>query len=79
LASCAVDAYNRDVSTVEEIKAAIEKLSLSERGQLERWLHEWADDAWDQQMAQDARAGRLDRLIDEVDEEIDSDQLRDAP
>jgi hypothetical protein len=67
------------VSTVEEIKAAIEKLSLSERGQLERWLHGWTDDDWDQQMRSDAQAGKLGRLLDEVDEEIREDQLRDLP
>jgi hypothetical protein len=67
------------MSTVEEIKSAIDKLPLSERGQLERWLHGWTDDDWDRQMEADARAGRFARLIDEVDEEIRAGQLRDLP
>ena len=67
------------VSTVEEIKAAITKLTLSERGQLERWLHGWQDDEWDRQIADDAAAGRLDKFIEEVDRDIDADQLRDLP
>jgi hypothetical protein len=67
------------VSTVEEIKAAIEKLSLSERGRLVRWIHGWTDDEWDRVIAADATAGRLDELLAEVDREIESDELRDLP
>lgn len=67
------------MSTVEEIKLAIERLSLSERGQLERWLHAWQDDQWDRQIADDARTGRLDRLLAEADEEIRHDRLKDLP
>jgi hypothetical protein len=67
------------MSTVEEIKAAIDKLSLSERARLERILHEWTDDQWDQQMTQDAVAGRLDKLISEADADIDENRLRETP
>jgi hypothetical protein len=67
------------MSTVEEIKAAIDKLSLSERARLERILHQWTDDEWDKQIAQDAASGRLDKLISEVDADIDADRLREIP
>jgi hypothetical protein len=67
------------VSTVEEIKSAIVKLSLSERGELERWLHGWQDDAWDQRMAADAAAGKLNGLFAEVDAELDAGKLRELP
>jgi hypothetical protein len=67
------------MSTIEEIKLAIEQLSLSERAELERWLHGWTDDAWDQQIRADAGAGKLDRLLAEVDAEIDRGNLRDLP
>ena len=60
------------MSTVEEIKSAIDKLSLSERAQLERLLHGWEDDDWDRQIANDASAGKLHKLIAEVDREIGS-------
>jgi hypothetical protein len=66
------------MSTVEEIKAAIERLTLSERGQLERWLHGWEDDAWDRQIAADARAGRLDRVLAQAGEDI-ARGLKDLP
>jgi len=64
---------------VEEIKSAIERLSLTERGELVRWLHGWREDAWDRQVASDAAAGRLDALIAEVDEHIDLGELRELP
>ena len=67
------------MSTVEEIKVAIAKLSLTERGELERWLHGWTDDEWDEQMKADASAGRLDKILAEVDAEIDRGELRDLP
>ena len=60
------------MSTVDEIKAAIEKLPPSERARLEQWLHGSADDEWDEQMKADAAAGRLDSLLAEVDREIES-------
>jgi hypothetical protein len=67
------------VSTVQEIKSAIEKLSLSERGELVKWLHGWQDDSWDHQVTSDAAAGKLDALIAEVDREIDLGELRELP
>jgi hypothetical protein len=67
------------MSTVEEIKVAIGQLSLSERGELERWLHGWTDDQWDQQIRTDARSGKLNQLLAEVDAEVDADHLQDLP
>ena len=37
------------MSTVAEIKAAISQLTLAERAEVARCLHEWEDDAWDKQ------------------------------
>jgi hypothetical protein len=50
------------VSTVAEIKAAIDRLSLEERCELEALLHPFEDDDWDRQMKQDAAAGKFDSL-----------------
>ena len=66
------------MSTLEEIKDAIEKLSPAQRAELEAYLQQ-ADDAWDRQMAADAKAGKLDRLINQVDANIDSGNLREFP
>lgn len=71
--------YNEVMSTVQEIKAAIEKLSLEDRAELERLLHGWEDDDWDRQMKDDANAGRLDKLIAEVDADIDAGKLKELP
>jgi hypothetical protein len=67
------------VTGIEEIKSAISKLSLSQRGELVRWLHGWVDDDWDDQMTADARAGRLDRLIAEAESDESSNATRELP
>jgi hypothetical protein len=67
------------MSAVDQIKTEIEKLSLSERGELVRWLHRWSDDDWDRQTSQDAAAGKLDDFLREVDREIESGKLRELP
>ncbi|MGN6371203.1 MAG: hypothetical protein ACTHN5_23355 [Phycisphaerae bacterium] len=67
------------MTTVDEIKAAIDKLSFEERAEVARYLHGWTDDDWDRQMAQDARAGKLDDLLKKVDANIQSGNLRKFP
>jgi hypothetical protein len=67
------------MSTVAEIKAAISRLTLEERAEVARCLHEWEDDAWDRQMQQDLTAGKLDPLLAKVDEDIDQAKLRGLP
>ena len=66
------------MSTLEKIKVAIEKLSPAERAELDAYLQQ-ADDAWDRQIAADAKAGKLDRLLARVDANIDSGNLREFP
>ena len=67
------------MSTVTEIKAAISQLTLEERAEVARCLHEWEDDAWDKQIQQDLAAGKLDGLLAKVDDDIDQGKLRDLP
>ena len=67
------------MSTVDEIKEAIQKLSFSQRAELERWLHGWTDDDWDRQIASDVSSGKLDRLLNQIDADIDGGKLRDLP
>ncbi len=50
---------------VNEIKKAIEHLSLEERLDLMQWLNQSADDEWDLQMKRDAAAGKFDTVIKE--------------
>jgi hypothetical protein len=64
---------------LEQVKKAIDELSFEERAELERWLHNWTDDEWDQQIERDARSGKLAALLREVDDEIDVGNLRETP
>lgn len=54
------------MSKVEEIERAIEGLSSEEWAKLREWIEEYKADAWDRQIEEDTKAGRLDFLIDEV-------------
>ena len=67
------------MTTVAEIKSAIEKLSLSERAELEQLLHPEADDDWDRQMIADAKSGKLGHLLAVVDADIAAGNLREVP
>ena len=51
------------MSRVEAIKAEIDKLTPQERCELEALLHPWPDDEWDEQMRDDAEAGKLDWMF----------------
>jgi hypothetical protein len=65
--------------TVEEIKAALPKITLEERAEPARCLHGWEDDGWDTQMKRDLTAGKLDKLLKKVDADIKQGNLSDLP
>ena len=65
--------------TVEAIKSEIEKLSPPERLTLAAWLAEREDEAWDEQIRGDHRAGKLDALIRRAEQELDEGTIREAP
>ncbi len=50
------------MSTVQEIKSAIEQLTLEDRATLIADLCGWTDDLWDRQMKADVAAGKFDVL-----------------
>jgi hypothetical protein len=55
------------VSTVSEIIEAVKKLPEADQSQfLQRLTEVNFDDAWDRQIEADAKAGKLDRFIDEA-------------
>jgi len=60
--------YGTGVS-VNQIKEAIEHLSVEERLELMQWLNHSADDEWDLQMKRDAAKGKFDKLIKESEAE----------
>lgn len=68
------------VTKVEEIKAAIDRLSFQERCELNTLLHPDPDDEWDKQMRADAEpGGKLHRLMVEAEAEERKGALRDFP
>ncbi len=67
------------MSTVEEIKTAIDGLSLSERAEIAKWFYRWEDDEWDLQMKADAEAGKFDRLIAEARMELREGLTEEGP
>jgi hypothetical protein len=54
------------VSTVEDIKRAIEQLPKEDFWQLSGWVIQRHEDEWDRQIEQDIRAGRLDSFAEEA-------------
>ena len=65
--------------TVNEIKAAIPHLTLSERADIAKCLNGWSDDAWDEQIKHDFDTGKLDALLNEVRDDIRQGRLEDGP
>lgn len=54
------------MSTIQEIEAAIEKLSASDLVSLRDWFARFDEDRWDRQFEQDVAAGRLNTLGQEA-------------
>ena len=55
--------------SILEIESAITQLPRGELAELISWLRQYEAEAWDRQIEEDLAAGRLDRLLSEVDEE----------
>lgn len=51
------------MSTVAEIEQAIQKLTPREIKAVADWLQEFREEMWDEQIAADAKAGKLDKVI----------------
>ena len=67
------------MSTVEEIKSAIDGLSFEDRCRLMALLNSFPDDDWDREMRADAEAGKFDNLIAEAEAEHKAGVLREYP
>jgi hypothetical protein len=65
--------------SVREIKEAVMRLSLEERAEVAACLHSWNDDEWDQQMRHDLAAGKLNRILAQVDADIAENRVRKMP
>jgi len=54
---------------VEEIEAAIDRLSPDEFRRISEWFRLRDQEQWDQQLDRDSLSGKLDFLFDEVEDE----------
>jgi hypothetical protein len=54
------------MSKVESVEREVQSLSSSELAAFRKWFHEFDAAAWDRQIEEDVRAGKLDRLADEA-------------
>jgi DNA-binding PadR family transcriptional regulator len=58
--------------TISEIEQAITELSPEELARFREWFEEYYAEVWDKQIEEDAKSGRLDKLISEADEEYNA-------
>ncbi len=65
------------MSKIDSLKAEIESLPTEEFAEIFRWLSEKDWERWDQEIAADSDAGRLEFLEREVREEKAKGKLRD--
>jgi hypothetical protein len=65
--------------SVQEIKDAVQHLSLEERAEVAACLHSWNDDEWDEQMKRDLASGKLDRILSRVDADMAENKTRGMP
>ncbi len=49
---------------IERLEQQIRELSAQELAELRRWFVEYDADAWDRQIEADAKAGKLDHLME---------------
>jgi outer membrane murein-binding lipoprotein Lpp len=54
------------MSTVEELEAAVQRLSPEDRAAFRAWFAEFDANEWDRQLESDVVAGRLDWLAAEA-------------
>ncbi len=54
------------MTTVEKLEQEVQRLSHSELAVFRKWFQEYDAEKWDQQIEEDIRTGRLDRLAEEA-------------
>ena len=67
------------MSTVQEIESAISKLKPEEIQAVGTWLDELREQMWDKQIEADAKAGRLDKLMEEAKRDFEGGRCKPLP
>jgi len=58
--------------TITELEQAVTQLSEQELALFRAWFDEYYAQIWDKQIEEDAKSGRLDQVLAEVDEEYNA-------
>jgi hypothetical protein len=64
------------MNSLKEIKTAIADLPETEMRQLSQRSQSYMSDRWDQQMAADVSSGKLDRLLQKVNADIEANRIK---
>jgi predicted HAD superfamily phosphohydrolase YqeG len=67
------------MSTVQEIETAIQKLKPQEIHEVADWLQELREELWDKQIEANARAGKLDKLMEEAKQDYLAGRCKPLP
>jgi hypothetical protein len=67
------------MSTVQEIESAIQKLKPLEIKAVAEWLQGYCEEMWDHQIETDAKAGRLDKLMEEAKQDYIAGRCKPLP
>ncbi len=64
--------------SIKELETAVTKLSPEDLARFAEWVAEYRSNEWDRQIEEDARAGRLNALVREAEDDLASRQARTA-
>jgi hypothetical protein len=67
------------MSTVAEIEEAIKKLPPEKIWQVGDWFDEYREQLWDRQIEADAKAGKLDKLMEEAKQDYLAGRCKPLP
>ena len=62
--------------SVKELESVVAKLSPAELSAFAEWFEEFMADAWDKQIDADVRAGKLDHLGKQADDDFKAGRCR---
>ena len=67
------------MSAVKNIESAITQLAPKDVHAVADWLQEYREELWDRQIEADAKAGRLDKLMEEAKQDYQAGRCKPLP
>jgi hypothetical protein len=64
------------MTKIEDIERAIARLSVEELARLRAWFDEFEGSRFDERLARDARAGKLDKLAEQAAEDFQAGRAK---